>query len=326
MRDRLFTSTGPLPEQIEALWRRQADEWPRLAKGLAALRAARVRSLSRNGAQLRVQCNPARIVSTGAKMDAASIAARPCFLCPANLPPEQLAVPWGDDWLILCNPAPIFDPHFVISRNCHEPQRIGAALGVVLDLSRDLAGAYTVFYNGPRSGASAPDHIHIQAVRADVLPFEVELIDGLSAGAGWIETLRDRPARLAVTREGRRPAVALTGGDRAALIAAVEDVVRVLGDVHPTEPEPMLNLFARHTGQGWLVYLFPRYAHRPACYGTGPGQFVISPGSVDLGGVMIAPRPEDFERLTAEQAVALLDEVLLPPDLFARVRKRLAAQ
>jgi hypothetical protein len=271
-----------------------------------------------------VQCNAARIVSTGAKIDAASIAARPCFLCPANLPVEQLGLAYGDRWLILSNPAPIFDPHFTISSTRHEPQRIMPLTGTILDLARDLAGAYTVFYNGPKCGASAPDHVHMQAIKAGVLPFERELLGELYAREGWIEWLRDHPVRVGVTRAPRRPAIILAGRDRDELVTALTAVVERLGEVHPADPEPMLNLFAVYSPEVWLVYVFPRFAHRPACYGTGPGQFVVSPGSIDLGGVLIAPRPEDFERLTPEVAGGILEEVLLPQDRFTQLREALA--
>lgn len=321
--DRLVTLPGSLARQMDALWARQVADWPRLADGLANLRQARTKSFEVRGATLLIQSNPARIVSTGAKMDAASLAARPCFLCPANLPAEQQAVAYDDRWLVLCNPAPIFEPHFVISSLHHEPQRILAAIDALLDLTRMLGGEYTVFYNGPKSGASAPDHLHLQAVKSGVLPFELELLGEMYAREGWIEPRRDHPVRVGVTRAGRRPAVVLFGADRDALATTLREVIHHIGQVHPAEPEPMLNLFALYSPELWLVYLFPRSAHRPACYGTGPGQFIVSPGCVDLAGVIIAPRPEDFDRLTPELAAGLLDEVLLAPDALAQLRDRL---
>lgn len=321
--ERLVNFPGSLPEQMEALWNQQAAEWPRLASGLVALRQARTRRFELDESTLMVQSNSARIVSTGAKMDPASLAARPCFLCPANLPAEQLAILYHDRWLILCNPAPIFDPHFVISLAGHEPQRVLPAFEIILDLARDLDGQYTIFYNGPRCGASAPDHLHVQAIKAGLMPFEQELMGELFPPGDRVEMLRDHPVRLGVTRNGMRSTVVLAGDDRPALVATLEEVTRVLGEVHPAEPEPMLNLFALYSPEVWLVYLFPRSVHRPACYGMGPGQFVVSPGCVDLGGILVAPRQEDFERLTPEIARRLLNEVLLSPECFAQVRERL---
>lgn len=321
--DRLVELPGSLSEQMTALWSRQAAEWPRLAQGVANLRAARIRTFAARGATLKIQSNPARIVSTGAKIDAASIAARPCFLCPANLPVEQLAIAYVDKWLILCNPAPILEPHFVISSTLHEPQRTHTAAGVVLDLARELSGQYTVFYNGPASGASAPDHLHVQAVKTGVLPFETEMMTELARSTGWIEWLQGEPVRTGLTRKGRRPAVVMQSGTRDELLAAIEKIVNLLAEVRPAEPEPLLNLFALHSADGWLVYVFPRSAHRPASYGQGPGQFIVSPGCVDLGGIIIAPRPEDFDRLTADVAAGLLDEVLLPPEPYAQLRAKI---
>lgn len=316
----LFQAGGSLRERIEALWRQQSAGWPMLAGGLAALRQARTRTLTVGGSAVLAQCNPARMVSTGAKIDPAAIAARPCFLCTANRPREQLAVPYGEKWLVLCNPAPIFDPHFVIALAAHEPQRIAPTIGPMLDLARELEGDYTVFYNGPRAGASAPDHLHVQAARARVMPFERELLDAIETGADWIEWLRPAPAHLGLTKPGRRPTVVLMDDQPGRIIAALAETLAHVAAVCPAEPEPMLNLFSVYRRGRWVVYLFPRAAHRPSFYGTGEGQWLISPGAVDLAGILITPRPSDFERLDEAIVQALFDQVLPGPGPFARLR------
>ncbi|NLE62013.1 MAG: DUF4922 domain-containing protein, partial [Planctomycetes bacterium] len=192
------TSPGELAYQLSTLWQRQAETWEMLAEGLAALRQARTRTFHVNGWRVTAQCNPARIKSSGAKVDADSLAKRPCFLCTENRPVAQASVPYRDRWLILCNPAPLFEPHYTVAAIDHEPQRVGPAIEGLLSMSRDLDGRYTVFYNGPKSGASAPDHLHLQASRAGALPFETQLATQLAAGDPanghrWLEWVRNDP-------------------------------------------------------------------------------------------------------------------------------------
>ncbi|HPD29976.1 MAG TPA: DUF4922 domain-containing protein [Phycisphaerae bacterium] len=323
------TGPGELAYQLSALWQRQTETWEMLAEGLAALRQARTRTFHVNGWRVTAQCNPARIKSSGAKVDAESLAQRPCFLCTENRPVAQASVPYRDRWLILCNPAPLFEPHYTVAWIDHEPQRVGPAIEGLLSMSRDLDGRYTVFYNGPASGASAPDHLHLQAARAGALPFETQLATQLAAGdpadgQRRLEWVRDDPVRIAVTRPGSLPVIVLMGDSKDAMAASLREVVIVLGEVRPVEPEPMLNLFATYTEERWVTWLFPRGAHRPRFYGTGEDDFLISPGAADLAGIVVSPRPRDFERLTDEIMQTIFREALLPPESFAEVRDLLA--
>ncbi len=319
------TNPGELAYQLSVLWQRQAETWPMLADGLAALRQARTRSFQVNGWRVTAQCNPARIKSSGAKVDPDSVASRPCFLCTENRPTAQASVPYRDRWLILCNPCPLFEPHFTIVYVDHEPQRVGPAIDGLLGLARDLDGRYTVFYNGPASGASAPDHLHLQASHAGALPFETELAAQLTAGdpvAGhrWLEWVRDEPVRIAGTRPSRPPALVFMGDSKEAMAAAIREAVIALAQVRPAEPEPMLNLYATYTEERWIAWMLPRGAHRPRFYGTGPDDFLISPGAADLAGIVVTPRPEDFERLTDDTIQAIFHEALLSPGDFARLK------
>jgi hypothetical protein len=323
------TNAGELAYQLSALWQRQAETWSMLTEGLASLRQAKTRAFQVNGWRVTAQCNAVRAASSGAKVDAASVAQRPCFLCTENRPVAQASVPYRDRWLILCNPAPLFEPHYTIVAVEHEPQRVGPAIEGLLSLARDLDGRCTVFYNGPCSGASAPDHLHLQASRSGALPVETELATQLAAGDPsngnrWLEWVRDDPVRVAVTRPSRPPTIVLMGDSKDAMAAAIREVVIILGRVRPAEPEPMLNLFATYAEERWIAWLFPRGAHRPSFYGTERDNFLISPGAADLGGVVVSPRPQDFDRLTDEIVQTIFSEVLLPPESFAEVRRLLA--
>ena len=309
---------------MAAMWDQQVREWPRLAEGLASLRAAERRSFELGGSQILVQCNPARAVSASAKVDAASLAARPCFLCGSNLPREQCAVVYRQDWLILCNPAPILEPHYTVASVRHEPQRLERALPAMLSLARDLEGRYTVFYNGPRAGASAPDHLHLQASKAGALPFEKELIRQLCGGNGdWIDWVCSNGVRVGTTRNGRRAAVIVISGSIESTMSGVGRVLEVLGSIRPADPEPMVNLFATYADESWVTWLFPRAAHRPSVYGLTPDAFLISPGAIDLAGELIVPRREDLQRLDEARIRAVYDEVLLPAEQMQALRSRL---
>ncbi len=169
--------TVPLADLAAGLLERQKKNWPGLAEGYAALEAVRVREIRGDGWGVNVQFNPRRIVSSGANLDPESLRRRPCFLCPENLPPEQQAILYRDDYLILCNPAPIFPAHLTIAHVRHLPQSLPDNLEIFLRLAADFGPRTTVFYNGPRCGASAPDHLHFQAAPAGLLPVEEEILD-----------------------------------------------------------------------------------------------------------------------------------------------------
>ena len=70
------------------------------------------------------QFNPARLVSTGAKIDKATLAKRPCFLCEKNRPSEQIVLSFGEGFDILVNPFPILPVHFTIPSRHHQLQAI----------------------------------------------------------------------------------------------------------------------------------------------------------------------------------------------------------
>jgi ATP adenylyltransferase/5',5'''-P-1,P-4-tetraphosphate phosphorylase II len=161
--DRQEETDKRLSRLCEQLLIRQKELWPKLKKSYEAVTQALVRTVDCNSFSVKLQFNPRRIVSSGAKVDPAAIAARPCFLCPANLPESQLGILYHRKFLILCNPFPIFSSHFTISSLDHRPQAVEEDLDVFLHLARGLAPSFAVFYNGPQCGASAPDHLHLQA-------------------------------------------------------------------------------------------------------------------------------------------------------------------
>ena len=283
----------------------------------------KVRTLELDGLAIRLQHNPGRLRSSAARVDAKAIRERPCFLCVQNLPEGQRGVPYGDEYLILVNPFPIFPEHFTISARRHTPQRIGGAFTTLLDLGRDLSPRYTVFYNGPRCGASAPDHLHFQAGTTGFMPLDAELPrlldargDALGEWDGVRVTALDRiPCRCIAMESRNRDGL---GGQCARLLA-------ILSDLTGEEGEPMVNIIVAYD-DAWRLLVFPRARHRPSFYAAQEeGGLLLSPASVDLGGVCITPREEDFRKIEADHIAAMFDEVCLSRDDFGRLKEGLRA-
>lgn len=297
-------------ETIKKLLADQLATWETARANYAALAGVRVKELDIDGTPYKVQFNPARIVSSAARVDAKSISERKCFLCPGNLPPEQKGIPFGGHYRILVNPFPIFPRHLTIPDTEHVPQRIASRFPDMLDLARLLTD-YTVFYNGPHCGASAPDHAHFQAGNKGFLPIEKTWrtqVAGKVTGYGqailWL--LDDAPRTTLVIESAEK--------ENAEKLFSL--LYRSL-PVKPGEEEPMMNVLARYEAGRWTVFVFPRRKHRPDCYNAeGEANLLISPASVDLGGVFITPVEKDFRKITAEDVKRILGEVCLSADEF----------
>lgn len=270
-----------------------------------ALKGVETKEFDLDGMHFKVQFNPARIVSSGAKVDAASLAARPCFLCGKNRPAQQMGLDWSDRYTVLINPFPIFPRHLTVPDNGHTIQKIEGRIADMIRLAAELDG-YTVFYNGPRCGASAPDHMHFQAGNTDFLTLPAALEDAeqkviATEGASTLALVDSLPLKLFVI-----DATDAAGGER-----LFDRLYRTL-PVPEGEYEPMMNVLAWATPAGVRVAVVPRKRHRPSFYGTeGDNCMLISPASVDMGGVYITPRPVDFRRFGADTLRRLLDELCL---------------
>ena len=243
---------------------------------------------------LRVQCNPARLVSTGAKIDKASIAARPCFLCAANRPKEQQALVLNEEFEWLVNPFPILPHHYTIASKRHRPQHFLDAYDAMIQAVKALPEDYIVFYNGPKCGASAPDHLHLQA--------------GISKGIPLIEHTR-----------GLNPEHSLQAispfGYLVYLIRDAENIdtfnqLYAQLPIPQDEYEPYMNVVAYQQNGKVCLLVIPRRAHRPYSYNAeGEAKYLISPGALDMCGLIVTPRSEDYERLTVSKAIDILCEV-----------------
>ena len=298
--------------KIAGFFETQLAAWPMAAANFEALGGVKVKELDVNGMPFKVQFNPARMASSGAKVDAASLKARPCFLCEKNRPEVQIGIEWNDRYTILVNPFPIFHRHLTIPDTSHTDQLIAGRIADMMGLAAELNG-YTVFYNGPRCGASAPDHMHFQAGNSDFLTIapaieNAELKTIAADGAATLSRVDTRPVKVFVIDAADHSA-----GER--LFGRLLEAM----PVPEGEREPMLNLLCYSTPAGERLVVIPRKRHRPACYGTDNGCMLISPASVDVGGVFITPRPEDFERMDQAAIASILDEVCLTAEEIGEI-------
>ena len=293
-------------ERAEALLERDLQHWPTAQRNYEALTRVQLRTVSFGDFSIVVQFNPARIVSTGARTDAASIHRRPCFLCAQNRPKEQGALPFGEHYQLLVNPYPIFRRHYTIVERTHTPQAIRGRFGDYLELTRQLTGL-TTLYNGPRCGASAPDHLHFQAVTRGQMPLDAEL-DTLTARHG--QTLRSTPdATLQHVLGCLRPFFVIRATTADAATHCFDRLSHALPLPAPGE-EPMMNLFARYDNSGWTIVIIPRRRHRP----WEPGEGILTaPGAADMGGLFISVRPEDFE-ITHEETLRKVYAAVCPTE------------
>lgn len=296
------------PSRIAALIAQQLATWPMLRNATETLNQAKYKEFSVKGSKVLTQFNPARIVSTAAKVDAASITARPCFLCAENLPAEEKGIAFGENYVILCNPFPVLKNHLVVSEKSHTPQSILTRFEDFLDLTEAVGNEYFTLYNGASCGASAPDHHHFQACsRAEVPLFdEVENHPRTytkKSDAFSSFTLQDYRLNILIAR----------GKNKAELLQWFDETIKFLQEKIGTDAEPMLNLVATSDAHDFTIYLFPRAKHRPACYfAEGENQLTVSPAGIDLTGILVVPNPEHYARIYAEDIEKIYAEITLP--------------
>ncbi|MBQ6745471.1 MAG: DUF4922 domain-containing protein [Bacteroidaceae bacterium] len=270
----------------------------------------RTKVLYVGGMAFHVQFNAARIRSSAAKTDAVSIAHRPCFLCKENRPPTQISKDWKGKYEILENPFPIFPQHLTIPTYEHIPQLLQGRYADMLALAKEMP-QFTVFFNGPRCGASAPDHMHFQAGSRLFMPIEQQ----------WQERIGENlavegKARLHLMANDPRNTLLMIADEADDAVILFEKVMQALNAktdstaLTDVSSEPMVNVLCYYENGQWFTFIFPRTQHRPACYfAEGDDQMIISPASVDLGGVFITVREKDFERLDATKLEHILREV-----------------
>ena len=308
---------------ILRFFNRQIETWEDARRRYRDLQKVKTHELQYEDFSLAVQWNPARITSTGAKIDAKTLEQRPCFLCEANRPKEQVKKIIDERYELLVNPFPILPTHFTIPSRRHEPQRIKGNFGEMMKIMREYPD-YMVFYNGPKCGASAPDHAHFQAGTSGLVPLQRSW-QRLSRNLTPLVTINDTEGIWQICDY-----VCFALVIRSKTAETAEKLFERLYNVLPCrigEPEPMMNILAWLRGDDMLTVIIPRAKHRPDCYSIeGDAKRLVSPGALDMAGLIIAPREEDFNRLTAEEAVGILREVAIDDVEAKEIVRKLKAQ
>lgn len=327
-----YWQSGVTNSHANSLFELQLSIWKEARKRYEQLADVAVVRFDIDGYRLMAQYNPARIVSTGAKVDVETIKRRPCFLCETNRPAEQISNPLLKKYYLLLNPNPILPKHFTIPLRHHRRQQILGYYEDMMEIALQLSELF-VFYNGPQCGASAPDHMHFQAGSRGVVPLERDWLElyqphlsriwpiseeeyleamemGLVADGTGVFCLRTYvcPVMVIITRTAHGNKVLF------------EKVYKAL-PVEEGQYEPMMNIMAwsqpgMTDNAGRIVsVIIPRSKHRPdAYYREGDEQVLVSPGALDMGGMLITPRAEDFQKMNGRLAQALIHECGITPD------------
>lgn len=304
-----FGNTGNLSQKAEALLNHQKESWDLVNQNFSALDNIKIKKFEFNHFYINAQFNPSRITSSSAKVDKKSIANRACFLCEENLPGVQKGISYKDKYIILINPYPIFKQHLTIPHHNHIPQNIDEALGDLLDLSYDLKENFFVFYNGPKCGASAPDHLHFQAGVKKSTPLEhyyhslVEKKSSVLLKDDIVEAYQIEALFLNF--------ILIKSENKQKIIKLTRKVIQQLQSYKYSDEEPLLNIISLFENDIWNVFVFPRKAHRPKqFFAEDNSKLLISPASVDMAGLLITPRKEDFEKLTNTDIQDIYSQVL----------------
>lgn len=297
-----------LPELCLELLTQQKAVWPELREAYQSLKDVREREVRCEGFSVRLQYNPGRIRNSLADVGEKNANERRCFLCLDHLPASQRGILYRGEYLILCNPMPVFSFHIVASHLDHRRQAIAEHTDTLLQLVTDFGRGWTVLYNGPKCGASAPDHLHFHAGPSGQMPIEKEIREGKRL----ILMKRIRGVSLYRLRDLVREVVVLEGDDRTAVGGVFNSYLNGLREALLIDEEPMINVAGFRKGEKWHLVIFPRQKHRPEVFfKEGDARVVVSPGVIDMAGLLITPVERDFFRLDAASVEGIYGEVSL---------------
>jgi hypothetical protein len=301
-------SSKPLNELCLGLLSEQKMVWPDLMKGCESFEGRRERDIPCGGFSVRVQHNPGRIKSSTADVNEKTANERGCFLCLDRLPEEQKGILYRNQFLILCNPAPILTAHFTVSHVAHHPQSFSENIETFLRLMADFGSGWAVLYNGPRCGASAPDHLHFQAAPSGQMPIEKDIREQKRL----VLTKKMKGVLLYRVKELGREVIILEGEDAETVGAAFNGFLKALKTSLLLDEEPLMNIVGLQEERRWQLAIFPRRKHRPdAFFKEGTERLVVSPGVIDMAGILVTPVERDFERLDAAAVESIFKEVSL---------------
>ena len=310
-------------DAAKRLFEIQKEDWQMLRVGVQSLETVKSKSFQFDGFKIKAQFNAGRIISTSAKVDPKSISERKCFLCIENLPDEQKGILYNNNYIILCNPFPIFPTHFTLTHKEHQPQRIIDTFSDMLDLSKDLSKHYSVIYNGPRCGASAPDHLHFQAGNKFFMPIDDEFHQ-IKNEFGK-EIFEDDNLSVFAIDDSLRKFISIESIDKKLVVSAFNNFYKLYSELMNEEQEPLINLISFYEEEyGWRVIIFLRAKHRPAVFfAEDETKMLVSPAAIDLGGVCVFPREKDFNRITKEQIESIFKEVFVDEEILKALLDKL---
>ncbi|GJQ62514.1 MAG: DUF4922 domain-containing protein [Melioribacteraceae bacterium] len=316
-----FGDTDSLASKTGSLLKQQIATWQLCSKNYSDLKNVEVKQFDFDDFSIKVQFNPGRIVSSSAKVDSKSIKERKCFLCPQNLPREQKGLLFGGEYFVLVNPFPIFPEHFTLPKFDHLPQNIIENFNMMLQFARGFDGHYTVFYNGPKCGASAPDHMHFQAGNHGFMPVDTEYDDIVKKFGN--PALEENDVRIYTVTEYLRNFISIEGESPERMQVAFEKFYSVYEKLSQGD-EPMMNIIASYRNGTWRVLIFPRQKHRPEQYfREDERRILLSPAAVDLGGVCITPREEDFRKINQDDITDIYRQVSANKEYILFFKKEL---
>ena len=310
----------PLAELCLGLLSQQKKVWPDLTKGYDSFKDRRERQVLCRSFSARLQHNIGRIKSSTADVSQKVVENRDCFLCLNRLPEEQKGILYRNEFLILCNPAPILTAHLTISHVDHRRQAITGHIEAFLRLMADFGPGWVVLYNGPRCGASAPDHLHFQAAPSGQMPIEQDILEKKK-----LVLKKESEGVLFYRVEGLgREVVMIEGNDSATVSHGFNGFLKGLKKCLQIDDEPMMNIVGLQKDRKWRLLIFPRRKHRPeAFFKEGNDRVVVSPGVIDMGGILVTPVERDFERLDAAAVEGIYKEVSLEGKILKKALQEL---
>jgi hypothetical protein len=309
-----FTGVETFPilsEHLSDLFSEQTKTWKKLRDAYKILKTLKTRAIHSDGFSVLLYHNPGRLTSANAAVGQKDIEGRPCFLCLHNLPGEQKGILYRESYMILYNPMPVFPGHLTVAHVGHQPQSISGHFSDFLSLAADLGETWIALYNGPRCGASAPDHLHFQALPRGRMPIERAMGGGIEP----CSVVRVEDVLVSSISDVGRVVILLEGKNRGSMVHVFSKILVTLNGFTPSENEPMMNIAGFHAEETWRVALFPRKKHRPdAFFREGAERVLVSPGAVEMAGILITPLERDFERLDAKAIEDIYQEVSLDRD------------
>lgn len=309
-------------DRTKKLLEDQKISWGLLRENYANLSKTETKIFGYDNFQIKVQCNPERIKSTGADVSRDALNSRPCFLCEENLPSEQDGLLYNKRYLILANPYPIFEEHFTITKTKHSPQTIIGNFEDMLDLSEELGRDYSLFYNGPKCGASAPDHMHFQAALKNIIPAEYEADAMKEKLSSQIYTAPK--IKLFFIENFFRYVLIIESPSKGELLYAFKILINALKKISPPKEEPMINIVSTYNGGMRRIFVFPRLVHRPRqFFEEGEKKILVSPAAVDMGGLIIFPREEDFNKINRNDIVDIYRQVTVTKEFWEYLKKKM---